>query len=222
VGWSLGVDADQTDYLLEGSAFIAGAAVQWMRDGIGIIRDSSEVEAGHQRARFGRPHRARVRGPGRAVLGPVCAGHPDRHHAGTGKAHIARAALEGVAYQNVDVLSAMQDDAGIALSELRVDGGAARNDMLMQFQADILNVPVVRPVVTETTALGAAYLAGLAVVSGNPRKKSPPSGRWDAASSQRWRPTTPDAAAQMAARRGALARLERVNTGAQWRMKYTA
>jgi glycerol kinase len=127
-----------------------------------------------------------------------------------------------VAYQNVDVLSAMQDDAGIALSELRVDGGAARNDMLMQFQADILNVPVVRPVVTETTALGAAYLAGLAVGFWESRKKSPPSGGWDAASSQRWRPTTPDAAAQMAARRGALARLERVNTGAQWRMKYTA
>jgi len=165
VGWSLGLDANQTDYLLEGSAFIAGAAVQWMRDGIGIIRDSSEVEA---LATSVPDSGGLVFVPAFAGLGapywdPYARGTLIGITRGTGKAHIARAALEGVAYQNVDVLSAMQDDAGIALSELRVDGGAARNDMLMQFQADILNVPVVRPVVTETTALGAAYLAGLAV-----------------------------------------------------------
>ena len=165
VGWSLGPDANQTDYLLEGSAFIAGAAVQWMRDGIGIIRDSSEVEA---LATSVPDSGGLVFVPAFAGLGapywdPYARGTLIGITRGTGKAHIARAALEGVAYQNVDVLSAMQDDAGIALSELRVDGGAARNDMLMQFQADILNVPVVRPVVTETTALGAAYLAGLAV-----------------------------------------------------------
>jgi len=165
VGWSLGAGSDKTDYLLEGSAFIAGAAVQWMRDGIGIIRDSSEVEA---LATSVPDSGGLVFVPAFAGLGapywdPYARGTLIGITRGTGKAHIARAALEGVAYQNVDVLSAMQDDAGIALSELRVDGGAARNDMLMQFQADILNVPVVRPVVTETTALGAAYLAGLAV-----------------------------------------------------------
>lgn len=165
VGWQLGQGAGSTDYLLEGSAFIAGAAVQWMRDGLGIISHSSEVEA----------LAASVPDTGGLVFVPAFAGlgapYWDPYARGTligitrgtGKAHIARAALEGVAYQNVDVLSAMQNDAGIALSELRVDGGAARNDMLMQFQSDILNVPVVRPVVTETTALGAAYLAGLAV-----------------------------------------------------------
>ena len=165
VGWSLGAGSDKTDYLLEGSAFIAGAAVQWMRDGLGIIRDSSEVEA---LATSVPDSGGLVFVPAFAGLGapywdPYARGTLIGITRGTGKAHIARAALEGVAYQNVDVLSAMQDDAGIALSELRVDGGAARNDMLMQFQADILNVPVVRPVVTETTALGAAYLAGLAV-----------------------------------------------------------
>jgi glycerol kinase len=165
VGWSLGAGSGKTDYLLEGSAFIAGAAVQWMRDGLGIIRDSSEVEA---LATSVPDSGGLVFVPAFAGLGapywdPYARGTLIGITRGTGKAHIARAALEGVAYQNVDVLSAMQDDAGIALSELRVDGGAARNDMLMQFQADILNVPVVRPVVTDTTALGAAYLAGLAV-----------------------------------------------------------
>ncbi|MBJ7313787.1 glycerol kinase GlpK [Rugamonas sp. CCM 8940] len=169
VGWTLNrggaVCPDATDYLLEGSAFVAGAAVQWLRDGLGIIRDSAEVEA----------LASSVPDAGGAVFVPAFAGlgapHWDPYARGTivgitrgtTKAHLARAALEGVACQNVDVLAAMQRDAALPLTELRVDGGAARNDMLMQFQADLLDVPVVRPMVTETTALGAAYLAGLAV-----------------------------------------------------------
>jgi glycerol kinase len=162
VGWSIGAN---TDYLLEGSAFVAGAAVQWMRDGLGIIRDSSEVEA---LATSVTDTGGLVFVPAFAGLGapywdPYARGTLIGITRGTSKAHIARAALEGVAYQNVDVLRAMQKDAAIPLTELRVDGGGARNDMMMQFQADILDVPVVRPVVTETTALGAAYLAGLAV-----------------------------------------------------------
>ncbi|WP_312440120.1 glycerol kinase GlpK [Janthinobacterium sp.] len=165
VGWQLGQGAGSTDYLLEGSAFIAGAAVQWMRDGLGIISHSSEVEALATSVpdTGGLVFVPAFAGLGAPYWDPYARGTLIGITRGTGKAHIARAALEGVAYQNVDVLSAMQNDAGIALSELRVDGGAARNDMLMQFQSDILNVPVVRPVVTETTALGAAYLAGLAV-----------------------------------------------------------
>ena len=165
VGWRLGDGPDSTDYLLEGSAFIAGAAVQWMRDGLGIIQHSSEVEALATSVpdTGGLVFVPAFAGLGAPYWDPYARGTLIGITRGTGKAHIARAALEGVAYQNVDVLSAMQDDAGIALSELRVDGGAARNDMLMQFQSDILNVPVVRPEVTETTALGAAYLAGLAV-----------------------------------------------------------
>lgn len=165
VGWRLGNGPDSTDYLLEGSAFVAGAAVQWMRDGLGIIQHSSEVEALATSVpdTGGLVFVPAFAGLGAPYWDPYARGTLIGITRGTGKAHIARAALEGVAYQNVDVLSAMQDDAGIALSELRVDGGAARNDMLMQFQSDILNVPVVRPEVTETTALGAAYLAGLAV-----------------------------------------------------------
>ncbi len=166
VGWTLGSGNNATtDYLLEGSAFVAGAAVQWMRDGLGIIRDSSEVEA---LATSVPDSGGLVFVPAFAGLGapywdPYARGTLIGITRGTSKAHIARAALEGVAYQNVDVLSAMQKDAAIPLTELRVDGGGARNDMMMQFQADILDVPVVRPVVTETTALGAAYLAGLAL-----------------------------------------------------------
>lgn len=165
VGWQLDKKAGSTDYLLEGSAFIAGAAVQWMRDGLGIIQHSSEVEALASSVpdTGGLVFVPAFAGLGAPYWDPYARGTLIGITRGTGKAHIARAALEGVACQNVDVLSAMQNDAGIALSELRVDGGAARNDMLMQFQSDILNVPVVRPVVTETTALGAAYLAGLAV-----------------------------------------------------------
>ena len=144
--------------------FIAGAVVQWLRDGLGFIRSSAEIEA----------LAASVPDTGGVYLVPAFAGlgapHWDAYARGTmvgltrgtTRAHIARAALEAIAYQTADVLDAMQKDAGIQLKELRVDGGAAANDMLMQFQADILGVPVVRPKVLETTALGAAYLAGLA------------------------------------------------------------
>jgi glycerol kinase len=155
----------KTDFALEGSVFIAGAAVQWLRDGLGIIRTSSEVEdlAGSV------PDSAGV------YLVPAFAGlgapHWDQYARGTiagitrgtTGAHIARAALEGIAFQVADVLDVMKQDSGIAMNELRVDGGACTNNMLMQFQADVLQVPVVRPRVIETTALGAAYLAGLAV-----------------------------------------------------------
>jgi len=153
------------EYALEGSVFVAGAVVQWLRDGLGIIRESGDVEALATSvpdnggiyfvpafAGLGSPHwDAYARG---AIVGLT---------RGTSAGHIARAALEAIAYQTADVLTAMQSDSGIGLKELRVDGGAARNDTLMQFQADLLGVSVVRPRVTETTALGAAYLAGLAV-----------------------------------------------------------
>jgi glycerol kinase len=162
VGWTIG---RQTDYMLEGSVFNAGAAVQWLRDGLGIIQSSAEVEA----------LAASVPDTGGVFFVPAFSGlgapYWDAYargtvvgiSRGTTKAHIARATLASIAYQSADVLEAMQKDAAIPLTELRVDGGAARNDLLMQFQADVLGVPVVRPIVTETTALGAACLAGLAV-----------------------------------------------------------
>jgi glycerol kinase len=152
-------------YALEGSVFVAGAAVQWLRDGLGIIKASADVEA----------LAASVPDNGGVFLVPAFTGLGSPHWdpyargtlvgltRGTTSAHIARAALESIAYQTADVLLAMQADSRITLSELRVDGGATRNDLLMQFQADVLGVPVVRPRVSETTALGAAYLAGLAV-----------------------------------------------------------
>ncbi len=155
----------RTEYALEGSVFIGGAVVQWLRDGLGLIRSSADVEvlAGS------------VADNGGVYLVPAFAGlgapHWDAYARGTlvgltrgtSAGHLARAALEAIAYQSADLLDAMRKDAGTGLSELRVDGGAARNDLLMQFQADVIGVPVVRPEVTETTALGAAYLAGLAV-----------------------------------------------------------
>lgn len=162
VAWRIG---DRTEYALEGSVFIAGAVVQWLRDGLQIIRSSSEVEA---LART-------VEDNGGVYLVPAFAGlgapHWDQYARGTmvgmtrgtSAGHIARAALEGIAYQVADVLRAMEADSGISSTELRVDGGAAMNDLLMQFQADLLDIPTIRPKVTETTALGAAYLAGLAV-----------------------------------------------------------
>jgi glycerol kinase len=162
VAWKVGPHAE---YALEGSVFIGGAVVQWLRDGLGIIRQSSDVEA----------LAASVPDNGGVYLVPAFAGlgapHWDSYARGTivgltrgtGAAHIARAAVESIAYQVADLLDAVHRDSGITLAELRVDGGAARNDMLMQFQADLLGVPVVRPHVTETTAIGAAYLAGLAV-----------------------------------------------------------
>jgi glycerol kinase len=162
IGWTID---GRTDYLLEGSVFNAGAAVQWLRDGLGIIASAGEVEA----------LAASVPDAGGVVFVPAFAGlgapYWDAYargtlvgiSRGTTQAHIARATLASIAYQSADVLEAMQRDAGLELTQLRVDGGAARNDLLMQLQADVLGVPVVRPVVTETTALGAAYLAGLAV-----------------------------------------------------------
>jgi len=162
VAWKIG---ETVEYALEGSVFIAGAAVQWLRDGLGIIRTSGEVEA---LARS-------VVDTGGVYLVPAFAGlgapYWDPHARGTivgmsrvtTAAHIARATLDSIAYQTADVLEAMHADSGIAVTELRVDGGATQNDLLMQFQADVLGVPVVRPKIYETTALGAAYLAGLAV-----------------------------------------------------------
>ena len=162
VAWKIG---NRTDYALEGSVFIGGAVVQWIRDGLGFVRTAPEIEA----------LAASVADNGGVYLVPAFAGlgapHWDPYARGTivgitrgtTSGHLARAALESIAYQVTDLLDAMQADSGIALTELRVDGGAATNDTLMQFQADLLGVPVVRPAVTETTALGAAYLAGLAV-----------------------------------------------------------
>ena len=154
----------QTDFALEGSVFIGGAVVQWLRDGLGLVKSSSEIEA----------LAASVPDSGGVYLVPAFAGlgapHWDQYARGTMTGltrgtkggHIARAALEGIAFQVADVLAVMREDSGIALNELRVDGGASANNLLMQFQADILRVPVIRPKVVETTALGAAYLAGLA------------------------------------------------------------
>ncbi len=154
----------KTTYALEGSIFIAGAVVQWLRDGLGIINSSADVEklAGE------------VKDNGDLYFVPALTGmgapHWDQYarglmmgiSRGTTRAHIARAALEGIAFQTMDVLRVMQRDTGMKVKELRVDGGASANNLLMQFQADILNTQVVRPKVIETTALGAAYLAGLA------------------------------------------------------------
>jgi glycerol kinase len=160
--WRIG---SSMEYALEGSVFVGGAVVQWLRDGLGLIRSSAEVEA----------LAASVPDAGGVVLVPAFTGlgapHWDPYARGTlmgitrgtTAAHIARAALEGIAFQVADVLTAMEVDSRVPLAELRVDGGAARNDLLMQLQADLIGVPVARPVNPETTALGAAYLAGLAV-----------------------------------------------------------
>ena len=156
---------ERPQYALEGSVFVAGAVVQWLRDGLGIIKSAAEVEP---LARSVNDNGGVYFVPAFAGLGsphwdPYARGNISGLTRGSTAAHIARAALESIAYQTADVLEAMQADSGITITELRVDGGASRNDFLMQFQADILGVPVVRPRVTETTALGAAYLAGLAV-----------------------------------------------------------
>ena len=161
VAWDLGAGLQ---YALEGSVFIAGAVVQWLRDGLGLISSSAEVEA----------LAAQCTDTGGVYLVPAFAGLGSPHWdpyargtiagitRGTSRSHLARAALESIAYQSMDLIRAMESDAGIQLAEVRVDGGATANNLLMQFQADLLGVPVVRPVVKETTALGAAYLAGLA------------------------------------------------------------
>ena len=162
IAWKIG---ETTEYALEGSVFVGGAVVQWLRDGLGLIRKSEEVEALANS----------VPDNGGVYFVPAFVGlgapHWDSYARGsifgltrgTTAGHLARAALESIAYQVADLLDAMRLDSGGAVQELRVDGGAAANDSLMQFQSDILGVPVVRPAVTETTALGAAYLAGLAV-----------------------------------------------------------
>ena len=162
VAWRLG---ERTEYALEGSVFIAGAAVQWLRDGLGIIKSSSDVQA----------LAASVPDNGGVYLVPAFAGlgapHWDPYARGAivgltrgaTAGHIARATLESMAFQSADLVRAMESDSATPLTELRVDGGACGNDLLMQFQCDLLGVPVVRPKVSETTALGAAYLAGLAV-----------------------------------------------------------
>ncbi|MBR5811183.1 MAG: glycerol kinase GlpK [Bacteroidales bacterium] len=162
IAWKIG---DTVNYALEGSIFVAGSVVQWLRDGLGIIKSSSEVEA----------LAASVPDNGGVYFVPALTGlgapHWDQYaqgsiyglSRGSTAAHIARAALEGIAFQTMDIVNAMQKDAGVTLKELKVDGGASRNNLLMQFQADVLGTSVIRPTVTETTALGAAYLAGLAV-----------------------------------------------------------
>ncbi len=162
IAWQIG---DKTEYALEGSIFIAGAVVQWLRDGLGIIKSSSEVEELANK----------VPDNGGVYLVPAFAGlgapHWDPYARGTlvgltrgtNSSHIARAALEGIAFQVADVLKSMEADAAIKLKEIRVDGGASLNSLLMQIQADLLGVPVIRPQESETTALGAAFLAGLAL-----------------------------------------------------------
>jgi len=162
VAWQVG---DSLQYALEGSIFIAGAVVQWLRDGLHLIESSSGIES----------LAAGVEDNGGVYLVPAFVGlgapHWDQYARGTivgltrgvTAGHLARAALEGIAYQVADVVEAMQADSGLAIPELRVDGGASVNNLLMQFQSDILRVPVIRPEVFETTALGAAFLAGLAV-----------------------------------------------------------
>ncbi len=162
IAWVRGATVN---YALEGSVFVGGAIIQWLRDGLKIIRNSAEVE------RLARS----VEDSGDVFLVPALAGlgapHWDPYARGaiigltrgTTDAHIARAALEGIAYEVADLVTAMEDDAGAPITELRVDGGASANDLLMQFQADLLQIPIVRPRILETTALGAAYMAGLAV-----------------------------------------------------------
>ena len=162
IAWKVG---GKTDYALEGSIFVAGAIVQWLRDGLNIIQSSSEIEE----------LASRVSDSGDVYFVPALTGlgapYWDQYargtivgiSRGTTAAHIARAAIEGIAYQTMDVIHAMILDAGTGLKELRVDGGASKNDLLMQFQANVLGQTVIRPQTTETTALGATYLAGLAV-----------------------------------------------------------
>ena len=191
VAWKIG---ERTEYALEGSVFIGGAVVQWLRDGLEMIGRSSDVET----------LAASVSDNGGVYLVPAFAGlgapHWDAYARGliigitrgTTRGHLARAAIESIAYQVDDLLEAVRRDSNITLGELRVDGGAAANDGLMQFQADVLGVPVVRPAVTETTALGAAYLAGLAV--GYWKKPQEIASQWQV--EQRFEPKMPRAKAR--------------------------
>ena len=162
VAWKIG---DRVDYALEGSIFVAGAVVQWLRDGLGLIGDSADVE----KLAAGVPDNGGVyfvpalTGMGAPYWNQDVRGTIVGITRGVTAGHLARAALEGIAFQTMDIVKAMEQDAGILLSELKVDGGAARNNLLMQFQADVLGTEVIRPRVTELTALGAAYMAGLGV-----------------------------------------------------------
>ena len=162
VAWKIG---DKVNYALEGSIFVGGSVVQWLRDGLGIIRSSSEIEA----LATSVPDNGGVyfvpalTGMGAPYWDQYAHGTICGITRGTTAAHIARAALEGIAFQTMDIVGAMEKDAGVRLSELKVDGGASRNNLMMQFQADVLDTAVIRPKVTETTAMGACYLAGLAV-----------------------------------------------------------
>ena len=162
VGWQIG---DQVTYALEGSAFIAGAAVQWLRDGLGIIESAPEIEALAQSVESsdGVYFVPALTGLGAPYWQPDARGVICGITRGTTRANLARATLEGIAFQNLDILNAMAADLDKPLRTLKVDGGAAANDLLMQFQADLLGVELVRPELLETTALGAAFLAGLAV-----------------------------------------------------------
>jgi len=160
VAWKIG---ETTEYALEGSVFVGGAVVQWLRDGLGLIRTSAEIEtlASSVPDNGGVYFVPAFVGLGAPHWDPYARGTIAGITRGTKAGHIARAALESIAYQVADLLDAIQRDASTPLAELRVDGGASANDALMQFQSDILGIPVVRPAVTETTALGAAYLAGI-------------------------------------------------------------
>ena len=162
IAWKIG---EKVNYALEGSIFVGGSVVQWLRDGLGIIKSSSEIEA----LALSVPDNGGVyfvpalTGMGAPYWDQYAHGVICGITRGTTAAHIARAALEGIAFQTMDIVGAMEKDAGVHLAELKVDGGASRNNLMMQFQSDILNSWVVRPRVTETTAMGACYLAGLAV-----------------------------------------------------------
>ena len=185
IAWSI---AGRTEYALEGAIFVTGAAVQWLRDGLGLIAEAADIE----------PLAASVPDSGGVTFVPALTGLGSPHwdpgargtvvgiSRGTTAAHLARATLEAIAFQTRDVLEAMTHDAGVPLAELRVDGGAARNDLLLQIQADVLGVPVVRPTNVETTALGAAFLAGLAV--GVWRDRDQIAAQWQV--DRRFEPTT--------------------------------
>ncbi len=162
IAWQLN---GKTIYALEGSIFIAGAVVQWLRDGLGLIKSSSEIEelAESVEDNGGVYFVPAFTGLGAPYWDPYARGMIAGLTRGVSSGHIARAALESIAFQVKDVMSAMEQDAGIKIGELKVDGGAVVNNLLMQFQADLIGIPVIRPETTETTALGAAYLAGLAV-----------------------------------------------------------
>lgn len=178
VAWKIG---SKVNYALEGSIFVAGSVVQWLRDGLGIIKSSSEIEALARSVEDngGVYFVPALTGLGAPYWNSEARGTISGLSRGITAGHIARAALESIAFQTMDIVEAMQKDSGILVSEMKVDGGASRNNLLMQFQADLLGCEVIRPTITETTALGAAYLAGLgAGIWASPEALA---GRWKAA-----------------------------------------